>query len=336
MSDEIHSTINVHGGGLVERVTVGTGVRRTKINPAQPSPLTPRAKYTLPQYTLGKIEVLAQAQFRVSEFTKRSAAQMELWDEKNFDEVWSIVKSVEASSRIENEGLHAEQVRAVFHAITKSLGQKTQELNERQKAAKSISEAYFLALSQTRSPIVSVPFLLELHKRMFESTKPGIAGRFKSEPVYIRDDEMQHYDVETLPPEKVESFLQELCERFCRNYAESGKTPRSCKLVAIAEFIVDFLAIHPFQDGNGRAARLLSTYLLERSGYHFTRFYPLDQVIMDRRNNYFEALFSGQSKWYQQDEDLSPWVVFYIDAIFGQWERAFAEIRDKSLRESTT
>jgi Fic family protein len=102
----------------------------------------------------------------------------------------------------------------------------------------------------------------------------------------------------------------------------------------IAEFILDFLAIHPFEDGNGRAARLLSTYLLERSGYNFTRFYPLDQVIMDSRNAYFEALFEAQSKWYQKDENMTPWIVFYVDAIFKQWERSLAEIRDKSLKQT--
>lgn len=333
MTDEIHSTVNVRRGGLVEQTTMSGGVRRARLNPSQTSSIASRDQYALPHYTLGKLEVLAQAQFKVSDYTKKSPAQLELWDEADADDVWSIVRSVEASSRIENEGLHAEQVRAVFHAVTKGLGQKTQELNQRQQAATSISEAYFFALSQTRTPIVSVPFLLEVHKRMFSSTKPDIAGRFKTEPVFIRDDEMQYYDVETLPPEKVEAFLHELCESFSRGFAESSKTPRFCKLVKIAEFIVDFLAIHPFQDGNGRTARLLSTYLLERSGYHFTRFYPLDQVIMDSRERYFEALFSGQSKWYQRDEDLTAWIVFYIDAIFKQWERAFAEIRDKALRE---
>ncbi len=334
MSDDIGSIINVRGGGITEYAASKTGVRKARLNPSQPFPLAQREDYTLPHYTLGKIEVLAHAQFRVSDYTKRSPEQLELWDEKDVDEVWSIVRSVEASSRIENEGLRAEQVRAVFHAITKTLGQKTAELNERQKAQKDISETYFFALSQNRTPIVSVSFILEIHKRMFSSTKPDIAGKFKSVPVSIADDEREFYDVETLPPEKVESFLENLCDRFSKGFSESSKTPRFCKLIMIAEFILDFLAIHPFEDGNGRAARLLSTYLLERSGYNFTRFYSLDQVIMDSRSAYFEALFEAQSKWYRKDENLTTWIVFYVDAIFKQWERAFAEIRDKSLKQN--
>ena len=306
MTDEVHSTINVHGGGLTEYSAMKSGVRKARLNPSQPFPLVPRDNYRLPHYTLGKIEVLAHAQFRVSDYTKKTPGQLELWSEKDVDEVWSIVRSVEASSRIENEGLRAEQVRAVFHAITKSLGQKTAELNDRQKSQKDISEAYFFALSQNRTPVVSVPFILEIHKRMFSSTKSDMTGKFKSVPVSIADDDRQFYDVETLPPEKVELFLENLCDRFSKGFSESDKTPRFCKLVMIAEFILDFLAIHPFEDGNGRAARLLSTYLLERSGYNFTRFYPLDQVIMDSRNAYFEALFEAQSKWYQKDENMTP------------------------------
>jgi Fic family protein len=333
MNDEIHSTINVRKGGLVEHTTMKAGARKARLNPPQPYPVGSRDKYSLPHYTLGKLEVLAHAQFRVSDYTKKSPNQLELWDKGDIDEVWSIVRSVEASSRIENEGLRAEQVRVVFNAVTKSLGQKTVELNERQQAQKAISEAYFFALSQIRTPIVSVSFILELHQRMFVSTKPEIAGRFKTESIFITDPELEFYNVETLPPEKAETFLQNLCDRFSRGFSESDKTPRFCKLVMIAEFIVDFLAIHPFQDGNGRLARLLSTYLLERSGYHFTRFYPLDQVIMDDKSLYYEALYNSQSKWYQRDEDLTPWIVFYVDVIFKQWERALSEIRDKSLKQ---
>jgi hypothetical protein len=55
---------------------------------------------------------------------------------------------------------------------------------------------------------------------------------------------------------------------------------------------------------------------------------------MDSRNAYFEALFEAQSKWYQKDENMTPWIVFYVDAIFKQWERSLAEIRDKSLKQT--
>ncbi len=246
--------------------------------------------------------------------------------------MWSIIHSVHASSRIENEGIHADQVPALFHAVTKTQGQQTEELDLRMQAERDIALAYQWALNEPRLPILSVEFLLELHQRMFSKSRTEIAGQFKKKPVIIADDEKRHYDVTTLPPAKAEEFLTALCERINGAFHSADRYAGHSKLIATAEFLVDFLAIHPFQDGNGRLARLLSTYLLERFGYHFARFYPLDQVVLDSRSEYFRALFLAQEHWYQESEDLSPWLEYYINAVFKQYERAFAEIRDKSVR----
>jgi len=105
-------------------------------------------------------------------------------------------------------------------------------------------------------------------------------------------------------------------------------------LLAAAEFLCDFLAIHPFQDGNGRTARLLSTFLLERGGYHFTSVYPFDQVVLDTRAEYYEALNMSQRFWHTPQEDLSSWIKYFVGAVFEQWERAHRRIRTKSTSSS--
>jgi Fic family protein len=135
--------------------------------------------------------------------------------------------------------------------------------------------------------------------------------------------------VKTLPPEKTESFLRALCERVNRSLIAA----ETSRFLTTAEFVLAFLAIHPFHDGNGRAARLLSTYLLERSGYHFARFYPLDTVILENRDAYYEALFRAQQRWYQPDEDLTPWIELYTDMVFQQYLRAFQRVKDAHVRQ---
>ena len=70
-------------------------------------------------------------------------------------------------------------------------------------------------------------------------------------------------------------------------------------------------------------ARLLSTYLLERSGYHFARFYPLDSVILETRGAYYEALFRAQRDWWGAQEDLTPWIEYYVDSVYAQYLRAY-------------
>lgn len=333
MPREIHTRLRPTGG--IEEYEAIVNLRRTVIDPPQDSPANQRQRYKLPGWVLGKLEVLAQSRFAIPEASGKSRAQLRTWSLDDPDAVWSIVHTVHASSRIENEGVHANEVPVVYHAITKTAGQNTRELNQRQEAERDISLTYFWALSQDRRPILSVEFILELHRRMFHGSRGEMAGRIKTEPVIIADDEREHFDVTTLAPEKAEAFLRAACERTNRAFHEADQYAQHSKLILIAEFLVDFLAIHPFKDGNGRTARLLSTYLLERSGYHFAQFYPIDQVILDDRNAYFEALFSAQEHWYLPSEDLTPWIEFYVKAVFKQWERAFAEIRDRAMKKAT-
>jgi Fic family protein len=333
MPKEVHTRLRPSGG--IEAYEVGDQLRKAVIDPVNDYPSKERNRFELPGWVLGKLEVLAQSRFEIFEASGKTRKELTTWSLDDPETVWSIVHTVHASSRIENEGVQASEVPVVYHAITKTLGQNTAELNLRQAAERDISLTYFWALSEDRRPLLSVEFIQELHRRMFHSTRGEIAGKFKTEPVIIADDEREFFDVTTLPPEKVEPFLRAACERAERAFFEADHYAQHSKLILVAEFLVDFLAIHPFTDGNGRAARLISTYLLERAGYHFAQFYPIDQVILDNRNSYFQALFSAQEHWYGSAENLTPWIEFYVNSVFKQWERAFAEIRDRAMKKSS-
>ncbi len=150
------------------------------------------------------------------------------------------------------------------------------------------------------------------------------AGKFKEKEVVVKGSK---YHLQTLPSSRVEEAIKKLCVRTNTDFEKNRTDKEKPLLTIIAEFLVDFLAIHPFKDGNGRTARLLSTYLLERIGYHFAPIYPMDAIINERRTEYFQALFSAQRNWYSEDEDLTEWVEFYIDAVLDQWERAYQKIK---------
>src|SRR6185437_6650499 len=98
-------------------------------------------------------------------------------------------------------------------------------------------------------------------------------------------------------------------------------------------FACDFLAIHPFRDGNGRMARFLSSYLLERGGYHFSSVYPLDRVVLDSRGAYYEALNASQRHWHTKDEDLSSWIEYFVGVVFGQWSVPLALLETVQRRK---
>lgn len=171
---------------------------------------------------------------------------------------------------------------------------------------------------------VEPAFILDVHQRMFR--KLPYAGKLKTERIVINGRPLYH--ITTLPPERCEEFLAVLCARTNAKLDDARVHANESIVLSIAEFLCDFLAIHPFQDGNGRVARLLSTYLLERYGYRFARFAPIDSVVLETRADYYEALCKAQSNWLLPDEDLTPWIWYYVKSVYQQcrvaWERVIA------------
>lgn len=299
-------------------------LREAAIDPDQPYPLRSGLRYELSAYTLGKLEKLARAKFEIGRYTSDDFLAPHNADAAALT---NIAQSVNASSEIEGEEVPANKLELALAVATKPSARRIdEELESRMMAVSSIIRTLLWTLFEPPREFITFDFVLDVHRRMFEPTHREIAGRLKTKRVAI---EGGVYSVRTLPPEKTESFLRELCDR-ANTALTSADTSR---FLTTAEFVLDFLAIHPFHDGNGRTARLLSTYLLERCGYHFARFYPLDNVILENREAYYEALFLAQRRWYQRDEDLTPWIEFYTDMVFNQYARAFQRVKDAHVRQ---
>jgi Fic family protein len=304
---------------------VGGG--NNEIDPPTARPSRPGLRYSISHRILGKLERLAKARFEIHELTEEN---VEKWLAS--ETYLTIVQSVNASSEIEGEHVTADQLSLEAAVATKPTeSYLDDELAARQEAIRSIYQTYVWALATPREPWLSYEFLLELHRRMFQSTKPSTAGQIKKVAIQIRGG---GYLINTLPAAKTEEFLRALCERTNDSLNLARRHSEASMFLAGAEFVLDFLAIHPFEDGNGRTARLLSTYLLERSGYHFARFYPLDQVIVETRDEYYPALFKSQLGWYTATEDLTSWIEYYTDAVFMQWTRAYQRVRDQHSRRA--
>jgi len=299
-------------------------LREAVIDPEQPYPIKAGLRYELSPYTLAKLEKLAGAKFEIGRLTSDDFIGPDNLDEAALR---NIAQSVNASSEIEGEEVPASKLDLALAAATRPTARRIdEELEQRMLAVASIIRTLLWTLVEPPREFISFDFVVEVHRRMFETRNPDVAGRMKTKRVAI---EGGLYSVKTLPPEKSESFLRALCERTNTSLV----TADTSRFLTTAEFVLDFLAIHPFHDGNGRTARLLSTYLLERSGYHFARFYPLDNVILENRDAYYEALFRAQQRWYQPDEDLTPWIEFYTDMVFNQYVRAFQRVKDAHVRQ---
>jgi Fic family protein len=299
-------------------------LREAVIDPQHPHSARTGLRYDLTPYTLGKLEKLARARSEIGRYTTDDFIGP---NNTGDAALRNIAQSVNASSEIEGEEVPADKLDLALAAATRPSARRIDEdLEQRMLAVASIIRTLLWTLVEPPREFISFELVLEIHRRMFEFTNPDAAGRIKTKRVAI---EGGSYSVRTLPPEKSELFLRELCDRTNQSLTTAGTS----RFLTTAEFVLDFLAIHPFRDGNGRTARLLSTYLLERSGYHFARFYALDNVILENRDAYYEALFRSQQRWYQPDEDLTPWIEFYTDMVFNQYVRAFQRVKDAHVRQ---
>jgi Fic family protein len=295
-------------------------------------------KWNITSHLIGNIEKLAQSRYEVERLTDIKLDEWKYKADPTNDPdkdklryktleyyIEPIATSVYASAEIEGESISISDMEiAIIGEPGKNDYEHQAEYELRVQGVRSIYDAYLFALSR-ETPleggfIVKTDFIKELHKRMFEFTKPDIAGKFKeTKNQIVRDNKAV---VTALDPEFTEPYMDAICKRISDKFAQADHYGAYSKLIAIAEFLLDFLAIHPFPDGNGRMARLLSTYLLEKAKFYFARFYSLDSIILEKRKSYYDSLYRSQMNWGTRDEDLTAWIQFYIEAVYAQYSGA--------------
>lgn len=154
-------------------------------------------------------------------------------------------------------------------------------------------------------------------------------GQYKQHPNHVIATDAQGQQIgivfETVSPLETPLKMQELVEWAREAFAEAELHP----LVVIAIFIVCFLAIHPFQDGNGRLSRALTTYLLLKSGYHYVPYSSLEAVIEQEKKAYYLALRQTQTSLYLPQANWQPWLVFFLKSL----KRQKDNLEDKASRE---
>jgi Fic family protein len=154
---------------------------------------------------------------------------------------------------------------------------------------------------------LSVPFVLHLHRLLFEYTD-GNGGHLKNDQNLIVSYESGSKEVvfTPTPPEETEFMLSELLVRYEKAKAEGRTHP----LILIGALVLDFLAVHPVADGNGRLARLLTTYELLAQDYKVARYVSLEQRIFESKNTYYKTLYDSQRNWHEGEHDVWPWITY--------------------------
>ena len=131
-----------------------------------------------------------------------------------------------------------------------------------------------------------------------------------------------------LAPYETPEALDRLCEEYNRVIGNLELEP----LIAIPVFIHDFLCIHPFNDGNGRMSRLLTTLLLYRSGFYVGKYISLEAKIAKNKDLYYDALSASQDRWHEGEDDPVPFIKYLLGTIlaaYRDFEDRFALVETK-------
>jgi Fic family protein len=133
----------------------------------------------------------------------------------------------------------------------------------------------------------------------------------------------------TTPPYLTPKAMEELVSWTQRSLAEAKHHP----LLVIGSAMVEFLAIHPFQDGNGRLSRLLTNLLLLRAGYTYVPYVSHEKLIEHEKRSYYIALRSAQKTFGTKHETIVPWLSFLLRALERQAEQAIALLSRTSMEQ---
>jgi Fic family protein len=157
-------------------------------------------------------------------------------------------------------------------------------------------------------------FILQMHRDLYRYEGNDVGGHFKTSDNVIQEtDANGHTRVrfKPLPAWAVEDAM----DRLCQAYAEGLATPDAEPLLLIPMFILDFLCIHPFMDGNGRMSRLLTLLLLYQNGYSIGRYVSLEHLIEKTKNSYYDTLQASSQGWHEGTNTYLPFVKYYLGVI---------------------
>ena len=222
------------------------------------------------------------------------------------------IQSTEASNAIEGIVTTSTRIRQLVEEKTTPRNRDEQEIAGYRDVLNIIHDS-FDAIPITRN------YILQLHKILYSHMNNPIAGQTKNVQNYISATYPDgHVEVLFTPlaPYETPEALDRICEEYNRVIGNMELEP----LIAIPVFIYDFLCIHPFNDGNGRMSRLLTTLLLYRNGFYVGKYVSLEAKIAKNKDLYYSALAASQTGWREGTEDVVPFIKYLLGTILAAYK----------------
>lgn len=221
------------------------------------------------------------------------------------------IQSTEASNKIEGIVTTATRIKKLYKEKTTPKNRDEQEIMGYRDVLNTIHENFeYIPLRSS--------YILQLHRDLYQYSEKSIGGRFKNTQNYIAEthsDGTQTVRFMPLAPYETPEAVDKICESF-------NQTLDSCEidpLILIPCFINDFLCIHPFNDGNGRMSRLLTTLLLYRCGYVVGRYISIESKIEKTKSIYYDALEVSGSGWHEAENDPTAFIKYVLGVILAAY-----------------
>ena len=254
---------------------------------------------------LGLVALIHEYKGKQTLFLKQKRATLEKLTEI------AKIQSTQASNKIEGIVTTATRIRQLCEQKTTPRNRNEEEISGYRDALALIHESYeYIPIKPS--------YILQLHQILYSFTQNGIGGRFKNTQNYIaeiRENGEQIVRFMPLDPFETPMAIDAICESFNREMGIGKIDP----LILIPAFIIDFLCIHPFDDGNGRMSRLLTTLLLYRAGYVVGKYVSLENKIERTKECYYDALQNSNINWHNEQNDITSFMKYLLGTILAAY-----------------
>lgn len=219
----------------------------------------------------------------------------------------ALIQSTDASNRIEGIYTSDQRLRALVKDKVEPHNRNESEIAGYRDVLTLIHESY------DHIP-VSSSVMTQLHRNLYQYTGSGYGGKFKNVDNVIEERDNQGNRFVRFSP--VSAFeTPQAIDRIIQSYTSALKHEEINPLLLISLFILDFLCIHPFTDGNGRMSRLLFLLLLYKSGYIGGKYISVEKIIEEAKDTYYEALYLSSQNWHEGTNNDVPFVEYSLGII---------------------
>ena len=225
------------------------------------------------------------------------------------------IQSTESSNKIEGIFTSDERLKKIVLDKTMPRNRNEQEIAGYRDVLNTIHENYdYIPVRAT--------LLLQLHRDLYKFQGAGNGGVFKNVDNTIEEvDENGNAKIRFQPVPAWET--PEAVDRLCAAYNQVLKEPDVDPLLIMPMFILDFLCVHPFRDGNGRMSRLLTLLLLYQAGYYVGKYISIEKLIERTKDSYYEELQASSAGWHEEANDYAPFVKYLLGVVVGSYREFF-------------